>query len=73
MTLKDKYGIPQSTWQALCRDGIISSKMSRAEDIIACFNRKLSSGLSRPESVKATADEMECTDTWVREVVKRWQ
>jgi hypothetical protein len=70
MTIKDKYGIPPATWQALVRDGVITSRVSRSEDILSCYARKKESGLSHTEAVACTADEMRCSTTWVYEQVR---
>lgn len=72
MTLKDKYNIPQSTWQAMVRDGIITSKIMRAEDIVSCYRKKIGSGIAHTEAVAATADDMRCSSTWVYEVLRKY-
>lgn len=73
MTIKDKYGIPASTWQSMIRDGVITCKVSRAEEIISCYAKKVQSGLTHTESVMTTADEMRCSATWVYEVIRKYR
>jgi hypothetical protein len=71
MTIKDKYNIPPATWQALLKDGVITSRVSRAEEILSCYTRKKST-MSHTQSVAATADEMRCSETWVYELIRKY-
>jgi hypothetical protein len=73
MTLKDKYGLPEATYQAMLKDGFITSKLDRAERILSCYKQKKSSGLSHTESVKGTADEMGCSEQWVYELIRKFK
>lgn len=73
MTIKDKYNLPPATWQALVRDGIITSRVCRAEEILACYSRNKTSGLTHTEAVIITADEMRCSETWVYEVIRTYR
>lgn len=72
MTIKDKYNIPQSTWQALLRDGVITSRVCRAEEILSCYKRYKTGGKNHTASVIATADEMRCSETWVYELIRKY-
>lgn len=72
MTIKDKYNIPQSTWQALVRDGVITSRVERAEEILSCYVKKKAAGIPQPEAIAATADEMRCSLTWVYIVIRKY-
>lgn len=73
MTIKDKYNIPQATWQALVRDGVITSRVHRAEEILACYTRKKESGINQTQAVAMTADEMSCSQTWVYLVIRKYK
>jgi hypothetical protein len=72
MNIKDKYNIPPSTWQAMARDGIITSKVDRAECILSCYSKKKALGLDHTEAVKSTAEEMRVSSTWVYVLVRKF-
>lgn len=73
MTIKDKYGIPPATWQALLRDGVISTSVCRAEEILSCYSRKKAGGMPTTQAVTMTADEMRCSETWVYIVIRKYK
>lgn len=72
MSLKDEFGIPANTWNAMIRRGVISCAVSKQEEILSCLQQKKASGLSHSEAVKLTALEMNVTDQWVYEVIRRY-
>jgi hypothetical protein len=72
MSIKEKYNISQSTWQALAKDGIITAKVDRAECILSCYCKKKASGLDHTEAVKSTAEEMRVSQTWVYVLVRKF-
>lgn len=72
MTIPDKYNIPKASWIAMVRDGIVTSKVSRAEDIISCYHRKKSAGHTHAKAIQITAVEMDCSDRWVYEILNKY-
>jgi hypothetical protein len=72
MSLKDEFGIPAKTWNAMIRRGVISCAVSKQEDILSCLQSKKSQGMPHSEAVKLTALEMNVTDQWVYEVIRRY-
>jgi hypothetical protein len=72
MSLKDEFKITENTWNAMIRRGVISCSVSKAEEILACLKKHQDSGLTKTESVKSTAIEMNVSDQWVYEVIRRY-
>jgi hypothetical protein len=72
MSLRDEFQIPQSTWKAMIRRGVISCSVSKQEDILCCLKRKKDSGIMHSEAVKMTAEEMKVSEQWVYEVIRRY-
>lgn len=73
MSLKDEFGIPANIWNAMVRRGVISCSVVKQEEILSCLKQKKESGYTHAEAVKLTALEMNCTDQWVYEIIRRYQ
>ena len=72
MNLKDRYNIPQPTWQAMIKDGVISCSVARHDEIIEKVLSKKAGGMSNAEAIKTTSIETNICDRVIYRIMKRY-
>ena len=70
MSLAKKYGISEEKIKRLIRDGVIPFGEVRKDQIYCCFQNYLSSGITKPEAIKLTSDDMRCSERYVYDVIR---
>ncbi len=72
MSLKDEFKIPESTWKAMIRRGVISCAVNSAEEILERVNSKKRSGTSHSEAIKITSIEMNISERWIYKTIEKY-
>lgn len=73
MSLKDEFNIPQNTWTAMIKRGVISCSVSKAEDILSSLKKKKDEGSTHSDAVKQVSLEMRISEVWVYEIIRRYK
>jgi uncharacterized protein YoaH (UPF0181 family) len=73
MTIKDRYGVTQASWQAMIKDGIISCSVAGYEDIITKVKAKRASGMSNGQAVKITSVEVNISERRIYKILEQFK
>jgi hypothetical protein len=72
MSLKDQFGIPESTWRAMIRRGVISCSVAGHDEIIAKVQAKKDTGKSNYAAIQETSIEMNIEERSIYRILKRY-
>ncbi len=72
MSLKDEFKIPESTWRAMIKRGVISCAVNSAEEILERVNSKKRNGITHSEAIKITSIELNVSERWVYKTIEKY-
>ena len=73
MSLKDEFNIPEDTWNRMVRRGVISCSVVKQDNILTHLNKIKSAGVPHSEAVNRTAIDLNVSEKWVYEVIRKYQ
>jgi hypothetical protein len=69
--IPEKYGIPEETYKAMIRDGVISCSWPRFEAVYKCYQKHMA--IKADGAQTRTAEELDIPLSTVNHIVKRFR
>jgi hypothetical protein len=69
MSLSDKYGIPQETVNQMVKDGVISCKYPRHEEVYNLYKTYSGSGKTKTDIYYEMADKLKMSFETIKKIV----